>query len=147
MKITQLFSYFLMLVFIGLTTISCLSDDSAEPYDTYGFVPALELTYNQDSINPVNKPTKFHVTFPLEGNCQEFLEFKKMNTTSPDKSDIGVFVLQKNNTNCVDNVVFVTKSFTLTPTQSGENTVRLWAGKDISGEDMFITKVINIPAE
>lgn len=147
MKITKLFSYFLMIAFIGIATISCLDDDSEQEFLTYGYVPALELTYNADSIQPVNKPTKFEVKFQLKGDCQEFIEVRRLNSSNAIRTDVGVFGSQKNNASCTEELRIETKTFTVVPRQSGENTIRVWVGKDAEGQDLFISKTINVPAE
>jgi len=147
MKIAKSFAYLLLFIFVSLTTVSCLNSDDNDNFLTYGFAPATSITYNQDSIQPVGKPTKFNVEFTLTGSCQNFIEFRGLNTSPLAKStDVGVFISQENNVNCSNTVRIVTKSFTINTLKAGENTVRAWAGKNDIGEDIFVSTTINIPA-
>ncbi|HEY4540120.1 MAG TPA: hypothetical protein VIG94_08945 [Faecalibacter sp.] len=147
MKIAKLFSYFLIIAFVGLATVSCLDDDTNQEFLTYGYVPGTEISYNLDSVQPVNKPTKFEVKYTLTGNCQEFIEFRKLNSSTTLRTDVGVFASQKNNAQCTNDLRIETKTFTVTPREAGENTVRVWAGKNELGEDIFISQTFNVPAE
>lgn len=147
MKMTKLFSYFLLLLFVGFTTISCLDDDSNEPFYSYGFIPATAIDVNLDSIQPVSQPTNVKVTFNLAGSCQEFLEFRRILPSDANDVKIGVFGSQKNNAECTNDIRPTVKTLKFTPTTAGEQTIRVWAGKDPGGDDIYISKTITVPAE
>lgn len=147
MKMTKLFSYLLALVFVGLTTISCLDDDSNEPFYTYGFIPATAIDVNLDSIQPVSQTTNVKVTFNLAGSCQEFVEFRRILPAEENELKVGIFGSQENNVSCTNDIRPTVKTLKFTPTTSGEQTIRVWAGKDPGGADIYISKTITIPAE
>ena len=147
MKMTKLFTYFLLMLFVSLTTISCLSDDSDEPYYTYGFVPATAIDINLDSIQPVSQVTNVKVTFNLAGSCQDFIEFRRILPVENNDTKIGVFASQKNNAQCTNEIIPTVKTLKFIPTAAGEQTIRFWAGKDPGGADIYISKTITIPAE
>lgn len=148
MKIAKSFAYLLLFVFISFTTVSCFNTDDNASFATYGFAPATSITYNQDSIQPVGKPMKFVVEFTLTGDCQKFIEFRRLNSLPTDNTtDVGAFISQENNVNCTTTVQTVKKSFNISTLKAGGNTVRAWAGKDETGQDIYVSTTINIPTE
>ncbi|MBS7333129.1 hypothetical protein [Faecalibacter bovis] len=147
MKMTKFFSYLFLLVFIGVTTVSCLDDDSNEPFYTYGFIPATAIDVNLDSIQPVSQPTNVKISFNLAGSCQEFLEFRRILPADANDTKIGVFGSQKNNSACTNDIITTVKTLKFTPTTAGEQTIRVWAGKDPGGADIYISKTITVPSE
>lgn len=145
MKIKKLLNGLAYFAICSTIAISC-SDDDSRPYYSYGFIPALEINFNTDSIQPVNKATKINITFRLENSCQEFLEFKNLKTSnSADVQDIGIYGAQQNYVPCNNQIQYITKTYLFTPKKAGKNTIRLWKDQAKDGKHLFIEKTILIP--
>jgi len=145
MKIIKLLSTLSLVAGIGFSTVSCLDSDGDENYTTYGFLPATSLDINHDSIQPVGKATNIKITYSLTGNCQSFLEFKKLGTSTLTTTDIGAYGSQDNSSGCTNDIRYETKTIQYTPTTAGQNIIRVWAGNSSTGENIFKTDTINVP--
>ena len=142
----NLFAYGFLLLFVALTTVSCLKDDN-DPYDTFGYIPATGFFFREDSIQPVNKPTDIHVTFKVAGDCQDFIEFRELPSLEPNSAKVGVFGKQRNNVSCENTERTETKTLKFVPRRAGEQTLEIWAGKDAAGTDIYISRTFTVPAE
>lgn len=147
MKIIKLLSTLSLVAGIGLSTVSCLDTENDDNYTTFGFLPATNLYINHDSIQPIGKPTNVKITYSLTGNCQKFIEFKKLSTSTPTSLDIGAYGSQDNSVGCTNDIRYETKTINFTPTESGKNVIRVWAGNDLEGRSLYITDTINVPNE
>lgn len=144
MKINKLLTGLILLSAIGLTTISCLDDDG-DNNKNYGLLPSTNLNINHDSIQPVGKPTNIKITYKLKGNCQSFIEFRKLPGSTTTITEIGAYGYQNNSISCSADEKFETKSIKITPITAGKNIVKVWAGVNSSGENIFVTDTINVP--
>jgi len=139
---------FTPIIYLAISSFlfSCSNDDDIPNY-SFGFIPASEINYNEDSIQPVNKVTKIAVTFKLKNSCQEFLEFKTLDTSSKNNiTDIGIYGAQINYVNCDNpNEITLTKYYNFIPKKAGLNEIRAWIGRDTNGNHQFISKTIEIP--
>lgn len=146
MKMKKFLSYFIGIFILGFAISSCLDNESENEFTSYGYIPASQINFNADSIQGMNKPTNIHVTFALK-NCQKFIEFRGLTSAENNISNVGIFGSQNNDGSCTEETTLVTKSFKFYPRIAGENIIRVWAGKNASGEDQYISKTINIPVE
>ena len=146
MKIIKLLSTLSLVAGIGFSTVSCLDSEGNDDYTTYGYLPATGLSINQDSIQPVGKVTNVKVTYSLTGNCQKFMQFNKLNTSTLTTLDVGVYGSQENSTGCTNDMRYETRTLQFTPSQSGKNVIRVWAGNASDGSSIFISDTIDVPA-
>ena len=145
MKIIKLLSTLSLVAGIGFSTISCLDSDGNDDYTTYGYLPATEISINHDSIQPVGKATNVKITYSLTGNCQKFLQFNQLNTSTNTTLDVGVYGSQNNSAGCTNDMRYETKTLKFTPNQSGKNVIRIWAGNSSDGKNIFISDTIDVP--
>lgn len=142
---TKLFSYLSVFLLLGGLMTSCLDDEVEDNAPSFGFLPAVDVAYSEDSIQPATQVTKIHVTFNYSNSCQEFLEFRNISSTEANESKVGVFAKQENSPSCTTTLTPVTKTFQFRPRLSGPNVLKFWAGKDAAGQDIYITDTINVP--
>lgn len=147
MKTLKKISMLAVVALLGSTTFSCLNtDDNDNVYTTDGYFAGTKIEVNQDSIQPVGQATNVHVTFTTNNSCQTFVTFKELKESNDSVKSIGAYGTQTNSNTCVDEKKSITKIYKFTPKKAGENTIKVWAGKDIIDptKDIYIEQVLDI---
>lgn len=140
MKLMKKLSMFALVGILGLTTFSCLNDDG--DFTNYGYLATESVSFDQDSIMPVNETTKIHVSFSKTNTCQEFLQFSLLQGSNDSVHYIGVLGSQTNGSNCSPSTSIETETLTFKPKKAGKYTLKFWTGKNSENKDTYNDSIV-----
>ena len=141
MKLMKRLSMFALVGVLGLTTFSCLNNDDSD-FTNYGYFTTEGVTYNQDSIMPVNQTTNVRVSFSKTNSCQEFIQFSLLQGSNDSVHYIGVLGSQANGNNCLPSASVETKTLKFTPKKAGKYTLKFWTGKSSDNKDTYNDSIV-----
>lgn len=141
MKLMKRLSMFALVGILGLSTFSCLNNDDND-FINYGYFTTEGVSYNQDSIMPVNETTKINVSYSKTNSCQEFYQFSLLQGSNDSVHYIGVLGTQKNGADCLPSTSIETGTLKFTPKKAGKYTLKFWTGKNSDNNDTYNDSIV-----